>query len=94
MLSNRLRAKRIPEGFISKLQATFPRGIGQRGHAAVILVTSAIEVHPLDSGLLSPLGDDLADRLGGFAVAPVADLFPHVAVTRTGRYQSPAGTVI
>src|SRR5260221_6651310 len=55
----------------SELQSRFARGIGQRFHAAVILIPAAIEHHLLDSLFLGSLGHQLADRLGSGDIAAI-----------------------
>src|SRR3954467_15762099 len=45
-------------------QAALPGAFGEGLHAAVVLVSAAVEHHGLDPGGLGPLGEQLAGALG------------------------------
>src|SRR5207302_2137274 len=87
-LSTSLRSRPCPCGsramfsMSSEIQSALAGGFGQRLDAAVVEITAAVEHHVLDAFCRGPLGDQLADRLGGRDVGAVLEAAAHVLFHR------------
>src|SRR5271155_2037991 len=68
-----------------ELYPRFPRRIGERLDAAVILVPAAVEHYFADSGSLGSLGNGFADHFGCRDIAATFETFFRFAVDRAGR---------
>src|ERR1700756_471643 len=77
-----------------ELYPRFPRRIGERLDAAVVLVPAAVEHYFGDSGGFGTLGNDFTDDLGRGDVAAALQILFRFFVDRAGGDQSLAGAVV
>src|SRR5262249_38909302 len=77
-----------------KRQTAGPRGVGERFHAPVVLVTAAVEDDLADAGSLGLAGQRLADRLRRRHVAALRVGGPEFLAAAVGRDERATGVVV
>lgn len=77
-----------------EFQPSFTGAVGQGLDATVIAISATIEDDGFNTGLLRPLGNQLAHQLGGLRFAFTLDLVPQVAIDGRGRGKRVAARVV